>query len=547
MFALLTALAVSAAALSGSEFVARIRDADLQAREAAILHAVDEGHVPEFWRRFVPVRMGDIELNVAPDYFAIGTDDDYFLAPVTPGTAQKIADKFDCVLPTRKMVDAIYAAGEVKLEPAPMPPSAKMTTVAVFAEHNGTVAKQRGAANAKLGALIAGHKKDIVITPKLVQSPGKVAIYGWHRAEGKPIQPLYLGHTEKWVDYSHGARLIQNGAKIRGRATTVRELLASVQHAALLSDDGPIANARYEARAMEFPEQTTEGRFDGGVRYVINAPIEMDAANPTLLILYALPNGNTIEQTVGRKTTAAGDYRYDIQHIGAQTRWLRGALRNRNIVVAYLECEGLAWPPWRRKHDPENRRIPEMVQELRKRVGGHHLRLVVTGHSGGGSFTFGVIEGLHEIPDDIERIAFLDSNYAYSAERGHAAKLSSWLQNSQARFLCVFAYKDFIARLDNKPFVSEDGGTWGRSMAMLKGLAGRFALAEKRTGPWRRHRALDGRIQFHLHENPDAKILHTVQVERNGFIHAILAGTELENIGYTYFGERAYSDLIGDF
>ena len=56
--------------------------------------------------------------------------------------------------------------------------------------------------------------------------------------------------------------------------------------------------------------------------------------------------------------------------------------------------------------------------------------------------------------------------------------------------------------------------------------------------------ALDGRIQFFLKENPERKIFHTVQVERNGFIHAMLSGTTNENKGYKYFGERAYDKWI---
>ena len=56
--------------------------------------------------------------------------------------------------------------------------------------------------------------------------------------------------------------------------------------------------------------------------------------------------------------------------------------------------------------------------------------------------------------------------------------------------------------------------------------------------------ALEGRIQFYLKANPERKILHTVQVERNGFIHAMLTGTALEGRGYEYLGVRAYSDWI---
>jgi hypothetical protein len=54
------------------------------------------------------------------------------------------------------------------------------------------------------------------------------------------------------------------------------------------------------------------------------------------------------------------------------------------------------------------------------------------------------------------------------------------------------------------------------------------------------HVARNGQIQLLLKENPEKKNLHTVQVDRNGFIHALLTGTPPENHGYEYFGERAY-------
>ena len=68
---------------------------------------------------------------------------DYFLIPISPNTAQRIADALHCSLPTPKMVDEIYAAAEVKLVPAPIPPTPAMTTVQVFSNHNATVRAQR--------------------------------------------------------------------------------------------------------------------------------------------------------------------------------------------------------------------------------------------------------------------------------------------------------------------------------------------------------------------------------------------------------------------
>ena len=35
-----------------------------------------------------------------------------------------------------------------------------------------------------------------------------MAIYGWHKPYGNPIQPLYTHHMNWYVDYSHGIRLV---------------------------------------------------------------------------------------------------------------------------------------------------------------------------------------------------------------------------------------------------------------------------------------------------------------------------------------------------
>jgi hypothetical protein len=55
---------------------------------------------------------------------------------------------------------------------------------------------------------------------------------------------------------------------------------------------------------------------------------------------------------------------------------------------------------------------------------------------------------------------------------------------------------------------------------------------------------LDRRIEFLMKENPEHKIFHTVQVERNGFIHALVSGTADQGKGYEYFGDRAYTKWI---
>ncbi|MBW8865474.1 MAG: hypothetical protein JF609_11260, partial [Verrucomicrobia bacterium] len=140
-------------ALKGSEFARAVSALDLAQREQAIYKEVFSGNVPDSLRKFCPVAVTNIfegttniaTFFVAPDYLAIGSDADYLLMPVSPNNAQRIADEIGCVLPTRKMVDAIYAAAEVKLAPSPIPPSPAMTTVPIFVENNEMIRAQRAA------------------------------------------------------------------------------------------------------------------------------------------------------------------------------------------------------------------------------------------------------------------------------------------------------------------------------------------------------------------------------------------------------------------
>jgi hypothetical protein len=59
-----------------------------------------------------------------------------------------------------------------------------------------------------------------------------------------------------------------------------------------------------------------------------------------------------------------------------------------------------------------------------------------------------------------------------------------------------------------------------------------------------RSTGLNSPITFLLKENSERKVLHTVQVEKNGFIESTLAGTKLQGVDYRYFGDRAYLRFI---
>ncbi len=568
-----------AIAMTGSKFVETIKLLDLQPREEKVFSEITLGNVPEFLRKLCSVQVTNIANGktntatyfVATDYLAIGSDEDYFVTPLTPFTAQRIADALDCTLPTRKMVNQIHSKAIVKLPPSPIPPTPAMITVPIFKEHNDILREQRLAFTKQfpLGALTAGDKKDLVITSRLATSPNKVAIYGWHQTNGVPIQPLYLGHAASWADYSHGIRLIQKKMTVNGVSKTVAEVLADPELAGLLSDEGIVSQSRYvfsdfpkiaaqlasttpstnkivlgQFQKSSFNEQTMWLQLDHGVRILINAPSAESFTGPkkTKLVLYGLPNGNSIEHTVGKITATNEDWHFNIQHIAAQTRFLREKLTNENIIVAYLENSLKTWPAWRKQFG--DKAVLEIVEKVTARFEAFAPKIILTGHSGGGSFTFGYLNCVEKIPNDIERIAFLDSNYGYETALHHD-KFVNWLKSSDKHFLTILAYHDDIALLNGKSFVTAAGGTWGRSHLMKKHFERDFKFEEKEISPDLKNcSTLNGRLQFFLKENPDKKILHTVQVERNGFIHAMLTGTPLENQNYVYFGDRVYTKWI---
>jgi len=237
----------------GHAFLASLRDLDLDTREARITDEVLRGNVPQWERRLVPVTTtrlvnGDsvrVTFWAAPDYLVVGSDSDWVQLPLSPQAAQRIADSLGMSLPTPVMVDGIWRVAVGRLGPDSIAPSPAMTTVPVFEEHNRMVQRKRAASHAPLGALVAGNQKDVVVTARLDSLPDRVAIYGWHLPDGQPIQPLYTGHGNRWVDYSHGIRLVSRRILIDGREHDLLDVLRDPVLSQAVSDEGPMRLARY--------------------------------------------------------------------------------------------------------------------------------------------------------------------------------------------------------------------------------------------------------------------------------------------------------------
>ena len=82
-----------------------------------------------------------------------------------------------------------------------------------------------------------------------------------------------------------------------------------------------------------------------------------------LFIFFALPNGNTTEQTIGKKLQPGDDWHFDIQHIGAQTRFIRHVLTNHSVVVAYLEATRKKLAGMAQKEDGDSQ-IPKLLDKI---------------------------------------------------------------------------------------------------------------------------------------------------------------------------------------
>ncbi|MFN8239386.1 MAG: hypothetical protein U0X39_01385 [Bacteroidales bacterium] len=281
-------------------------------------------------------------------------------------------------------------------------------------------------------------------------------------------------------------------------------------------------------------------------RILINAPVDgFNDNSKVMLVFYALPNGNSIEQTFGKRLARGDDWHFDIQHIGAQTRFLRSRLKDMTVVLVYLETRQKSWPAWVANTPDSIARIRKAVDRVYSLFSRWNPAIILDGHSGGGRFIFSYIDSGDDINPAVQRIAFLDSDYGYEDDR-YGAKITRWLETNEGGKLFVVAYNDSVVIYNGKPIVSPRGGTWYRSKRMKSFLGQSYRLKTVRRDTLLLTRDKAKRIFIGLLENEKGRIYHTTQVELNGFTHSILFGTKLENRGYRYLKGRAYTRYISD-
>lgn len=240
--------------LTGTDFFARANLLSIATRDSLATSEILKGNFPRRMNRWVSIQSSIqapdgnsivATYQVTADYLSLGTDADWCRVPLTPMAGQRIADAWGCFLPTQKIVDAIYQAAKVKLEPVPMY-AYRDSPVTMFQHHLIIEGQRKGREG-----LIAGIKKDVVLSPIVPAhaKPNREAIYGWHRMTGKAIQPLYAGHVNWYVDYSHGIRLIRNTILVNGKKMDYRDVLKDTLLRSLLTDESAAPMLRYDTSA----------------------------------------------------------------------------------------------------------------------------------------------------------------------------------------------------------------------------------------------------------------------------------------------------------
>jgi hypothetical protein len=245
--------------ISGVRFLELTKDKTIQDRDRIATNLAIKGNFPSYLRRFVPIKVeqgGNILIyKVMPNFLEIGnSEDDAVIWPFTGPSAQKIADTFDCILPTAKMSKQIWKQAKIKLPAKPLSgmistidnttyspeqfiQSKHMTSNNGIAFHNKVIHRQLQNMNYQPGDLIAGSKKDVVVSNDLL-GKNRLGLHGLYNSIGEPIQKGSLTvHDLNHLEYSQGIRLIDRQAILNGKnVDLLTDVLQSKEYAYLVND-----------------------------------------------------------------------------------------------------------------------------------------------------------------------------------------------------------------------------------------------------------------------------------------------------------------------
>ena len=243
--------------MTGTMLIEGLLCESISKRGNLIMRQLKIGNIPDFLRDLKPIHISyqnpkkkqvspkQMTIFVMPDYLAVGSDDDFVRVPLNLYSAVELTRRWNFILPTPKIVDLIYQNADCKIPPHPLKPGPEMASPKYVNDHNHKVNQDTPKSGSKK-SLKAGHKKDVVLSNRLLEKKNRIAIYGWHKPSGKPIQPLSTVHKSDYADYSHGVRLVYNQVWIKNQWIPIGDILSNKELAFALSHEGPIETLNHD-------------------------------------------------------------------------------------------------------------------------------------------------------------------------------------------------------------------------------------------------------------------------------------------------------------
>ena len=127
-----------------------------------------------------------------------------YVAPVARGDLGPLLAEYDCELPTPGLVDAIWQAADLRLDPyrllrRPMTWS-NASSMPAFIDQKARI--EREIAGRSFTLLVGTHKDHVTVN-------GRVDLYGLQDLKGNVIQPFGTSHDPRYVDCAGGLRLVR--------------------------------------------------------------------------------------------------------------------------------------------------------------------------------------------------------------------------------------------------------------------------------------------------------------------------------------------------
>ncbi len=252
--------------LTGHEFIEKMKSMKPEEREKAIEEAITKENIPAF--KDVEFKFKDAsgkehkaQFSITKDVIKVGVPGDpnnpQMRMPMTPITAERIAERFGCMLPTSDVIDHTLrdpgfirvampisrdigipdvevtvperqSDGSIKMVKKMAPDGKLMQDPAKYELHNeainGAVSLQdlTGLMTQSEGKGLIGHKKVIVIGAGLNGGETKLNFHGGLKPD---LQNFYqnngLQHEWTYADYSHGVYLVKKEWVIDGEKKDV--------------------------------------------------------------------------------------------------------------------------------------------------------------------------------------------------------------------------------------------------------------------------------------------------------------------------------------